>query len=403
MVAPERAWNTIVSSVTPLPAAPRAYSRCLYYYLAQPVLADRDIPAADRSAMDGYAVRAADLAAAPTTLRVVGEAPAGSPLQPALARGECVRIFTGANVPPDADAVVMVEDTESTTDDQVTVLSPIALGRNILRRGENARQGVVALPRGSMLDAAALAICAAVGCVEPQVHARPRISVITTGAELKAPGAPVGVHEIRDSNGPLLVAAVAERGFGAATWVCVTDDRAKLLMALRQALENSDMVLITGGVSVGKYDLAPDAIEEAGGTVHFHGVNMKPGKPQLFATAAAHRCIFGLPGNPLSVLTGFHEFVLPTMRYLSGCQAADCRRLLRLPLASVVTVKGKQWNYLLGKLVHAAGGTAVEPVPNTGSADLVAGGKADGAIIVPAGVSSIPAGDRVDFRPWRSL
>ena len=403
MVDPDHAWRAIMSSVTPLPAAPRAYSRCLFHYLAQPVLADRDIPAADRSAMDGYAVRADDVATAPAPLRVVGEVPAGSAAQPALAPGECVRIFTGANIPPDADAVVMVEDTEATTEDNVTILIPVSRGRHILRRGENTRQGMVVLQQGAMLDAAALAICAAVGCVEPRVHARPRIAVITTGAELKQPGEMVGVYEIRDSNGPMLVATVAEHGFGSAAWVCVPDDRAKLLMALRQALDGNDVVLVTGGVSVGKYDLVPDVIQEVGGTIRYHGVAMKPGKPQLFATFGGHRSIFGLPGNPLSVLTGFHEFVLPTLRYLSGCPEADCRRLLRLPLVSGVTTKGRQRHYLLGRLVHADGGTAVEPVPNAGSADLVAGSKADGMIIVPLGVSSVPAGVCVDFRPWRLM
>lgn len=403
MIDPDHAWRAIVASVTPLPSAPCAYDRCLFHYLAQPVLADRDIPAADRAAMDGYAVRADDVAAAPATLRVVGEIPAGSAAQPALAPGECARIFTGANVPPDGDTVVMVEDTEATGDDAVTVLSPVSRGRHILRRGENARQGLVLLQQGAMLDAAALAVCAAVGCVELRVHARPRITVITTGAELKQPGAPVGPHEVRDSNGPMLVAAVAEQGFGSAAWVCMPDDRSTLLGALRQALDGSDVVLVTGGVSVGKYDMVPDVIRDAGGTIRYHGVAMKPGKPQLFATDGRGRCIFGLPGNPLSVLTGFHEFVLPALRYLAGCPEANCRRLLRLPLLAAVTTKGRERHYVLGRLVHAGVGTAVEPVPNAGSADLVAGSKADGTIIVPCGVSSVPAGASVDFRPWRLL
>jgi len=403
MVDPEHAWRAIVASVTPLPSALRAYDQSLFHYLAQPVLADRDIPAADRSAMDGYAVRADDVAAAPAVLRVVGEIPAGSTAQPALTPGECVRIFTGANVPADADAVVMVEDTEATADDRVTILSPISRGRNILRRGENTRQGAVLLQQGAVIDATAVAVCAAVGCVELRVHARPRVTVITTGAELRQPAERAGIHEVRDSNGPMLVAAIAEHGFGPADWVCVPDDRAELLTALRQALDGSDVVLVTGGVSVGKYDLVPDVIREAGATIHYHGVAMKPGKPQLFATVGSNRCLFGLPGNPLAVLTGFHEFALPALRYLSGCLEADCRRLLRFPLLSGVTTKGRQRHYLLGRLVHAAGGMAVEPVPNAGSADLVAGSKADGMIIVPVGVSSVPAGACVDFRPWRLL
>lgn len=403
MVDPDYAWRKIVASVTPLPSAPRAYDQCLFHYLAQPVLADRDIPAADRSAMDGYAVHADDVASAPASLRVVGEVAAGSPAQPVLAPGECVRIFTGANVPPDADAVVMVEDTEATAGDAVTILNPVSRGRNILRRGENARRGAILLRSGVLLDATALAVCAAAGCADPRVHARPRITVITTGAELKAPSETVGIHEIRDSNGPMLTAAIAEQGFGSAVWICVPDDHAKLLASLRRALEDHDVVLVTGGVSVGKYDLVPDIIREAGATVHYHGVAMKPGKPQLFATVENGRCIFGLPGNPLSVLTGFHEFALPTLRYLAGCPEADCHRLLRLPLFAGVTTKGRQRHYLLGRLAHTGAGTVVDPVANAGSADLVAGSRADGMIIVPAGTSDIPAGTCVDFRPWRLL
>lgn len=402
MVDPDYAWRTIVTNLTPLAAAPRDYDQCLGYCLAQPVLADRDIPAADRSAMDGYAVRAADIAAAPVTLRILGEIPAGSPARPSLVSGECVRIFTGANLPPDADTVVMVEDTKPAAGEKVEILCPVPRGRNILRRGENAKQGAILLPQGAALDATALAVCAAVGCVTPLVHARPRVTVLTTGAELKAPSAEVAPHEIRDSNGPMLKASLLEHGFGPVAWRCVTDIRPELVRALRSALESSEVVLVTGGVSVGKYDLVPDAIEEAGAIVRFHGVAMKPGKPQLFATAG-ERCVFGLPGNPLSVLTGFHEFVLPALRFLSGCPESACRRILRIPLLTDAEVKGRQRNFLPGRLSHSAAGTAVEPVPNAGSADLVAGSKADGMIIVPAGVPRVPAGTRVDFRPWRPL
>ncbi len=403
MTEPNDAWRTLMGCVTPLPVEPCALDRCLYRFLAQPVLADRDIPAADRAAMDGYAVRADDVASAPTTLRVVGEVAAGSAARPALTCGQCVRIFTGANVPPDADAVVMVEDTTAPFDDAVTLLKPAQRGQHILRRGENARLDDVLLPQGAALDAVALAVCAAVGCVEPLVRARPRVAVITTGAELKQPEERVGVHEIRDSNGPMLVAAVAEHGFGPATCVSASDDFKELLLALRQALGTATVVLVTGGVSVGKYDLVPDVIREAGGTIRYHGVAMKPGKPQLFATAENGRTIFGLPGNPLSVLTGFHEFVLPALRSLAGCPETACRRVLRLPLLTGVTTKGRQLHFLPGRLVQTAGGTTAESIPNAGSADLVAGSKADGMILVPAGVSSLPAGAIVEFRPWRLL
>lgn len=402
MVDPEQAWRTILETLRPLPSAPRRYAGCLGYRLAEPVLADRDIPAADRSAMDGYAVRAADIVTAPAALQVIGEIPAGSPARPRLGAGECVRIFTGANVPPDADTVVMVEDTETAGDDRVTIRAAAAPGRNILRRGENARQGDVLLAGGALLDATALAVCAAVGCVTPRVHAKPRVAVITTGSELKPPEAPVEPFEIRDSNGPMLCAAVAENGFACLDAVRVTDERAQLLSELRQALAANDIVLITGGVSVGKYDLVPAIVAEAGGETRYHGVAMKPGKPQLFATAAGNRGIFGLPGNPLSVLTGFHEFVLPALRYLAGCPAGACLRQWRLPLRAEVTVKaGRQRHYVPARLVSHESGSAVEPIPNAGSADLVAGSRADGMILVPPGQGRLAAGTCVDFRPWR--
>ncbi len=401
MKDPDAAWRTLMDCLSPLPAGARALDACLHHYLAQPVCADRDMPAADRAAMDGYAVRAADAALAPATLRVVGEVAAGSAARPALAPSECVRILTGANVPPDADAVIMVEDTTSPDDNTVTLLKPVTPGQHILRQGENARQGEVLLPAGAALDATTLAVCAAAGCVDLHVHARPRIAVITTGAELKQAGEPVGLHEIRDSNGPMLVAAVAGHGFGPAARVRVADDRVSLLAALRQALESSEAVLVTGGVSVGKYDLVPDAVREVGATVHYHGLAIKPGKPQLFATVGNNRYIFGLPGNPQAVLVGFHEFALPALRRLAGCPEADCRPLLRLPLQAEVRTKGPRQHYLPARMVHGGAGTAAEPIANAGSADLVAGSKAQGTIIVPAGVSRLATGTIVEYRPWR--
>jgi molybdopterin molybdotransferase len=388
--------------LTPLPVEPCALDRCLYHYLAQPVLADRDIPAADRAAMDGYAVRADDVVSVPTTLRVVGEVAAGSAARPEIAAGECVRILTGANVPPDADTVVMVEETDQPAPDTVTVLSAARRGQHILRRGENARQCDVLIEAGGLLDGSALALCAAVGCANPLTHAIPRVGVLTTGSELKAAKDEVGAHEIRDSNGPLLAAAVATHGFGPAECRRVPDEHAPLIEALRASLEQHEVTLVSGGVSVGKYDLVPGILRELGATVRYHGIAIKPGKPQLFATVGNGRYVFGLPGNPLAVMVGLHEFALPALRRLAGCPEAACRPLLRLPLRHEVTAKGPRRHYLLGRLASFDSGTAIVPVPNSGSSEFVAGCKADGTIIMPDGVSSLPAGAVVDFRPWRT-
>ena len=407
MIGGEQAWQCVLERTRPgipehlpLPAA-------LHCYLAAPLQADRDIPACDRAAMDGYAVRAADLSAIPASLRVIGEVAAGSAAKPAIAAGECVRIFTGANIPPDADTVVMVEETEpeegSPDGERVQFLRAVTPGQHIFRRSENAHGGDTLIPAGTRLNAVHLGLCATVGCECPEVYHRPRVSILTTGAELKETGDAVEPHEIRDSNGPMLEAALAENAFPCVGRVSAPDEIDALLAALQGALSESDVVLVTGGVSVGKYDLVPDTIQRAGGEICYHGIRIKPGKPQLFAVFPAGKYVFGLPGNPLSVMTGLQEFALPALRRLAGCPPDLCRPLLRLPLTTDVRSKGKRQQYVLGRLVRGSDTTAVEPLPSVGSADLVSAAAAGGAIIVPGGVKHLAAGATVDFRPWESL
>ena len=402
MISADVAWRLLMESIRSLPVESCSIDRCLHRYLAQPVLADRDIPAADRAAMDGFAVRTDDVVSVPTTLRVVGEVAAGSSASYSLSPGECVRILAGANVPRDADAVVMVEETNQPTPETVTVMGSVHRGQHILRRGENARQFDVLLNTGTLLDASVVATCASVGCAAPITHAMPRVGIVTTGSELRETGAAVGSHEIRDSNGPMLAAALAERGFGPADFRRVSDERDSLHQALHASLERNEVTLVSGGVSVGKYDLVPGILRDLGATIKYHGIAIKPGKPQLFATGGEGRYVFGLPGNPLAVLVGLHEFALPALRRLAGCQEALCRPLFRLPLLSDVMTEGRRRQYLLGRLACLDSGTAVVPVPNSGSSDFVSGCKADGTIIMPDGVMSLPAGAVVDFRPWRT-
>lgn len=400
MTDPETAWRLLMDAVTPLPAAPRPPGDCLHGHLAEAVRADRDIPAADRAAMDGYAVRAADTADAPVALRLCGEVAAGSPSGPAVEAGTCVRIMTGANIPPGADAVVRIEDTEA-RGAAVRLSRAVGPGAHILRRAENARAGDEVLPRGSRLDPAALALCSAVGCTMPLVHARPRVAIVVTGSEIRPAAAAVGTHELRDANGPLIAATLAAQGLGRTPWEIVPDDRDRLLEQLRLAVAGCEVTLVSGGVSVGRYDFVPEVVAALGGTIRYHGLAMKPGKPQLFATFGTDRHLFGLPGNPLAVLNGLHEFALPALRRLAGCPEDACRPLLRLPLLRDARAAGGRRTYLIARLVTTAGGTGVMPLPHSGSSDFVAGCRADGMAVLPAGTPSLPAGALVDFRPWR--
>jgi molybdopterin molybdotransferase len=399
MITSNAAWQLVQKYVAPLPASKRAYLDCLHYILAAPVHADRDIPAANRSAMDGFALRASDATNAPVALRLVGEVAAGSGAAPACPPGACVRILTGANVPPDADAVVRVEDTE-TDGDTIKILVPARPGQHILRQAENAQAGEALLEAGARLTPGTMALCAAVGCTEPEIYERPTIGIITTGSELKSAESTVAPHEIRDANGPLLLTTLNAHGFSAPDWITVPDDPDQLTAAIADSLEKNTVTLVSGGVSVGKYDHVPDTVKALGGTIQYHGIAMKPGKPQLFATFPRARYLFGLPGNPLAVLMGLHEFALPAIRLLAGYTAHAARPLLRLPLYADIQIKGRRQHYFIARLETGPDGTAVLPVPNTGSSDFVSGCQAQGTIIMPEGVTSLTTGTLVDYRPW---
>jgi molybdopterin molybdotransferase len=401
VLTPQQAWQTILDHVAPLPTERQALAQALGRVLAEPVLADRDLPPADRSAMDGFAVRATDITAPPVTLPVAGEVAAGSPSQPLVADGTCARIFTGGNVPPGADTVVKVEDTQAHGTGAVTFTATEREGANILRRGENARQGNVVVPAGVVLDAAKLAGCAAAGHAEVRVRCRPRVAIITTGRELLAPGAQPGAHQERDSNQILIVASLHAAGFAVVQVERVSDERATVAERLRAALAVADGVVLSGGVSVGAYDFVPAAVEDVGACTLVHGVSMKPGKPFLFARTTDGRAIFGLPGNPLSAAVGLHEFVLPALRYMAGVDEAACRPLVRARLRDSLANKPGRQRFVLATLSWTTQGAELAVAPSQSSADVVAGARADGYLVVPADAPTLEAGVWVDFRPWR--
>ncbi len=426
MIDPDKAWDIISAKTAPLPVVTRPLAKALHCVLAKPVCADRDMPPADRSAMDGYAVRADDIKSTPVDLRLCGEIAAGSDAAPNISAGTCARIFTGANVPPGADTVVMVEDTEegdrcsaftkATADksvvgegrdgsvqneEAVTFLKPVAAGANIFRRGENAGEGEVLIDAGTRIAAGHIGVCAAAGAATLQVYRRPTVSILATGQELLDVSARVKPHQLRNSNGPMLVAVLQSDACEVLAGESVPDDVNAIVAAIKAALTAGDLVILTGGVSVGKYDLVPEAVVRVGATVHFHGVAMKPGKPLLFATSKEGKCIFGLPGNPLSAMTGFYEFVMPTLSRLAGLSPTTCRPSLIMRVSKDVFSKGDRQRYVLGQVLWNANGPEVEPVESHGTADVVAGAKAHGVIVMPADVNKAPAGSLLEFRPWR--
>jgi len=402
MISPHKALSIVLAHTRPLKSARAALAEASGRFLAEDIRADRDHPPADRSAMDGFAVRAADLRGIPCSLRPVGEVAAGSPAKAPVRPGTCAVIFTGANVPSGADTVVMHEQT-SAGEGRVTFLHPVRRGQNIRRRGEEARKGDTLLSRGALLGPAEVGICAGVGKAFVRVRALPRTCVLCTGDEVKDPASRVRAYELRDSNGPALRAAVSEHGFPPPDTRILPDDESTLAREIKRAAERNDVILLTGGVSVGKYDYVPQAVRAAGGSVRFHGVSMKPGKPQLYATFGRNGHLFALPGNPVSVLTGFHELALPGLRRLAGAEEKLCRRTFKLPLAAGALSDGDRTLFKLARLVRTSEGLKAAPVASHGSADLVAAGGADGVIVVPRGTRGIPAGALVEFHPWRDM
>lgn len=402
MVDPRQAWEGIAACLAPLPASRQRLRDCVGLVAAETIRADRDLPPADRSAMDGYAVRSADLRNGPRCLRLIGEVAAGSPARPRIRAGTCARILTGGNLPPGADCVVIVEETEETSGG-IRMLSPAAQGANILKRGEDARRGDVLIRKGEVLDSSRIGVCASVGKADLQIIRRPRVTLLCTGAELREPEDSVGRHQLRNSNGPAIAATLAEWQFAKTTYRSLPDRVAEIAAALKKAARVCDVILLTGGMSVGKYDVVREAIEEIHAVVRLHGVAMKPGKPFLHATLGGNTHLFGLPGNPLSALTGLHEFVLPALRRLSGSPLLECRPSWRLPLVSPLTSKGQRVRYILGRLDRTGALTGIVPIPSRSSADLVSAGRADGVLIVPAKVTHLRAGAIVEFRAWRPL
>lgn len=297
--------------------------------LAEDVYAKTDIPGFDQSSMDGYAFGFAGWQPG-QSLRVTGKLPAGHPGGLTLAPGEAARIFTGAPLPEGADTVVMQEQTTaagSVLDIQQTGLQR---GDNMRPRGTDIRNGDLALEKGTMIGPGAAGFLASTGCDEVTVYIPPKIAVVITGDELQQPGAPLSFGQVYEASSTMLRIALAEMGLTDITLLYTRDDADATTDTLNAALQAADVVLLTGGVSVGEYDFVVQAAGRCGVQQLFHRIKQRPGKP-LYAGRKNNQPVFGLPGNPSSVLTCFYEYVWPLLRHLTGHN--DTLKTLTVPLA----------------------------------------------------------------------
>ena len=358
--------------------------------LAEGTRARRDQPATDISMMDGYAVRAAD---AGVPLRLAGEIAAGdAPWSRALLAGEAARIFTGAPLPPGADCVVMQEHAirEGST---VRMQQPPKAGQHIRRRGEELTAGAEALPAGRVLDASDLALAAACGVASVRAHRRPRLAVLCTGSELVPVGEEPGPGQIVETNGLTLSALAREAGADVLRLGVAPDAVDRIAERLRDV--PADILLTTGGASVGDHDHAQDALERLGGELIFHTVAIRPGKPMLFGTASGGRLVFGLPGNPAAATLGFELFVRLPIRILSGDPRPErtrARARLRGPLSRV-----KGLTFFPRGAVRAEGSQLVfTPGGQQSSMQIASWSGANAVAVIPPGEGRIEDGSEVE-------
>jgi len=395
----EQAQAAVLAEAAPLPAVAVAPGEALGLHLAENVVATEPLQGFDNSAMDGFAVRAADVAeagpGAATTLTVIGESRAGRPATVAVGPGEAVAISTGAMVPAGADAVVRIEDTAVVTAG-VAVEAAASPGQNVRRAGEDVGAGETVLRRGDRIGAAELAVLAALGQERVGIHRRPRVSIVVSGDELVAAGAPVAPGAVRDSNSPMLAALVVEAGAELQALGHAGDSLQATAAAIEPALE-ADVVIVCGGISVGAHDHVKGAFGQLGVESRFWRVALKPGGPTWFGCRGG-TLAFGLPGNPVSAFVTFVLFVAPALAALAGARP-EARRLSAVLAAPYEKRSGRTEAIRCTLEPTDRGCWRADPRPHQGSHVLSSLLGAGCLALLPSPARRVAAGERVEIVP----
>ena len=385
MISVAEAIQIVIDETQPLPMERVQLAHALNRVLAQDVVADLDMPPFDRAQMDGYAVRAEDVTAAPTCLKIVGESVAGKGWHNELAAGQAVRIMTGAPVPPGADSVQQVELTHELKDGTVVeLLESVERGKSIVPRGSEIREGETVLTAGIAINAAMMAVLASFGCSEVEVFQRPRVSILATGSELVSVEQKPETDQIRDSNNYSIAAYTELAGGLPHKLPLAADAIEQLTRQISEASEFSDVIISSGGVSMGVYDFTKLALHELKAKTFFERVALRPGKPTVFARLPNGTLYFGLPGNPVSVSVTFNLFVRPALLRMQGAREATFKKDTAI-LARAVKGSMDRESYLPAQLTTNDDGQLVAfPLKWGGSSDFVSFAMTTALIIIPA-------------------
>jgi len=383
MLSVEDALAVVLREAKPLPSEEVALDEALGRVLAEDVAADRDLPPFDRSAMDGYALRAADVAQAPCALELVGEVRAGDAPTLTVGPGQAAKIMTGAPLPSGATAVQQVEKTRPLDEFRVTIEAAVEERQNVAPRGSEVRAGDTVLERGRLIDPSAVAVLATTGKARVRVARRPVAAVLVTGDEIVDVAELPGPSQIRNSNGPAVAAQARLAGASVRVLGIAPDRRDATVAALREGLAGVDVLIVSGGVSAGDYDLVEPALVELGTTLLFTKVAIKPGAPLVFGRRG-ETLVFGLPGNPVSAQVTFELFARTALLRLQGAKVAS-RPRVGVELAGPFKNRSGRTCHLPARVRFEDGRLVARGLRSGGSGDLVAHARANALVVLEAG------------------
>ena len=396
---PTAAGKLIGEHLVCLPIESLPVAQCAGAVLRENVYAERDHPPFDRVAMDGIAIASAGAGAHQRRFRIQGTQAAGEPPLALRDAAHCIEIMTGAVLPAGCDCVVPVERIK--VDDGVAEIESFALAapwKNVHRRASDQRQGALLLAAGTVLHAPEIAVAASAGMARLRVSGQPSIIVISTGSELVEPGEPIAPHQIRRSNAYAVAAALREHGFQRVAEDHVADDAAELHEKLGRHLRTHEVLVLSGGVSMGRFDLVPQALEALGVQCLLHGVAQRPGRPMWFGTTSEGRAVFALPGNPVSTLVCLSRYVLPALFAAMGVRGGHSERIA---LASALEWAPALTGFMPVKVNHDDWGRPwASPCPTNGSGDFTALAQTDGFVELPPGPTSLPKGFLTRLYRW---